>query len=421
MIVKDCKHCRSQDLTATSHAATMSALPSAAANSMFDEIRPYRDDETRDVLQRTIRDPELLSAVRSLLMPGWSQPLASVLEPMLGLYLRWQARKVNSVSDLQAVMEKYLVHAVDTTTAGFTVSGLQYVPRDRACLFIGNHRDIALDPAFMSLSLHRCGLNTCRIAIGDNLLSKPFVADLLRLNKCFIVNRSVTGNRQLLKTYQQLSQFIEHSIVKESTSVWLAQREGRAKDCDDRTEPAILKMLHMSGKKGGHSLAEHLGALCVIPVSISYEFDPCDAMKAEELLAVKGGTTYAKSEHEDISSIGLGVSGEKGRVHLAFCPPLSGTSESAEQVASEIDASLHRHYQLQPSNLFAFEQLGNTTPQWLQQQVYGKTRDAQWLERKQETFRQRIASASTDKRDMILHMYAQPVHNRLALENPQSV
>lgn len=399
----------------------MSALPQAAAHSMFDEIRPYRDDEARDVLRRTIRDPELLSAVRSLLMPGWSQPLAGVLQPLLGLYLRWQARKVNSISDLQAVMEKYLVHAVDTTTTGFTVSGLQHVPRDRACLFIGNHRDIALDPAFMSLSLHRCGLNTCRIAIGDNLLSKPFVADLLRLNKCFIVNRSASGNRQLLKTYQQLSQFIEHSIVDEETSVWLAQREGRAKDCDDRTEPAILKMLHMSGKREGRSLAEHLATLCVIPVSISYEFDPCDVMKAEELLAIKSGITYAKSEHEDVSSIGLGVSGEKGRVHLAFCPPLSGLAESAEQVAREIDSLLHRHYQLQPSNLLAFEQLGNTAPDWLQEQVYGKSWDPQWLAGKRDVFMQRIAPSSPDKRDLILQMYAQPVHNRLALEKFQGV
>lgn len=399
----------------------MCALPPAAANSMFDEIRPYRDDEARDVLQRTIRDPELLSAVRSLLMPGWSQPLASVVEPMLGLYLRWQARKVASVSDLQSVMEKYMVHAVDTTTAGFTVSGLQHVPRDRACLFIGNHRDIALDPAFMSLSLHRCGMDTCRVAIGDNLLSKPFVADLLRLNKCFIVNRSATGNRQLLKTYQQLSQFIQHSILTESTSVWLAQREGRAKDCDDRTEPAILKMLHMSGKKDGLSLAEHLATLCVIPVSISYEFDPCDAMKAEELLAIKSGATYAKSEHEDVSSIGLGVSGEKGRVHLAFCPPLSGSAESAEQVAREVDSLLHRHYQLQASNLIAFEQLGYSTPDWLQEQVYGKSWGSQWLADKHKVFMQRIAPLTTDKREVILKMYAQPVHNRLALENPQSV
>ncbi|MFK7730633.1 MAG: 1-acyl-sn-glycerol-3-phosphate acyltransferase [Pseudomonadales bacterium] len=399
----------------------MSALPQTAANSMFDEIRPYRDDEAFDVLQRTIRDPELLGAVRSLLLPAWSQPLATVLDPLLGLYLRWQARKVHSISDLQAVMEKYLVHALDTTTAGFTVSGLQYVPRDQACLFIGNHRDIALDPAFMSLSLHRCGLNTCRIAIGDNLLSKPFVADLLRLNKCFIVNRSASGNRQLLKTYQQLSQFIEHSIVTESTSVWLAQREGRAKDCDDRTEPAILKMLHMSGKKNGRSLAEHLATLRVIPVSISYELDPCDVMKAEELLAVKNGTKYAKAEHEDVSSIGKGVSGEKGRVHLAFCPPLSGASESAEQVAKEIDASLHRYYQLQPSNLLAFEQQGQTAPQWLQEQVYGKTVNPQWLASRRDKFMQRIQQLSPDKRDMIVQMYAQPVLNRLALECPQSV
>ncbi len=388
---------------------------------MFDEIRPYRDDEARDVLQRTIRDPELLTAVRRLLLPSWSQPLASVLDPVLGLYLRWQASKVNSVSDLQAVMEKYLVHAVDTTTAGFTVSGLQHVPRDRACLFIGNHRDIALDPAFMSLSLHRCGLNTCRIAIGDNLLSKPFVADLLRLNKCFIVNRSATGNRQLLKTYQQLSQFIEHSIKTEATSVWLAQREGRAKDCDDRTEPAVLKMLHMSGKKAGRSLAEHLGTLCVIPVSIAYEFDPCDVMKAEELLAIKSGTKYSKSEHEDVASIGRGVSGEKGRVHLAFCPPLDCHSESAEHIAREIDASLHRHYQLQPSNLLAYEQLGHTAPQWLQEQVYGKSASPQWLESKLKEFTQRIQPLARDKRDTILAMYAQPVINRLALESAESV
>ncbi len=398
----------------------MCAPLSVATILMFDDIRPYHDDEVRDVLRRTVRDPELLSAVRRLLLPAWSQPLAGLLDPLLGVYLRLQVRRVNSISDLQAIMEKYLVHAVDTSTAGFTVSGLQHVPRDRACLFMGNHRDIALDPAFMSLSLHRCGLNTCRIAIGDNLLSKPFVADLLRLNKCFIVNRSASGTRQLLKTYQQLSQFIEHSIVTESTSVWLAQREGRAKDCDDRTEPAILKMLHMSGKASGRSLKEQLDTLCVIPVSISYEFDPCDAIKAEELLALKEGGQYAKSEHEDVSSIGLGVSGEKGRVHLAFCEPLSGDYTSADEVARAIDASLHRHYQLYASNLIAFQQQQHVVPDCLIDEVYGKSADPALIERKTTEFMQRIKGFSAQKRETIIQMYAQPVHNRLALESSQS-
>ena len=378
---------------------------------MFDEIRPYRDSEVRPVLDRLVADKELLKAVRELMFK--SSPLAFdfLLLPVLKMFLKWQVRNVHNVEDFQHVIEKYMDRAVESSCTGFDVRGVENIPRDKACLFVGNHRDIALDPAFMGLALRQHGMSTCRIAIGDNLLSKPYVADLMRLNKCFIVNRSATGPRQMLAAYQKLSAYIEHSICDEQSSVWIAQREGRAKDGNDRTEPAIIKMLSMNGKKNGLGLSEQLDKLCIVPVSISYEFDPCDESKAKELLALRKEGGYAKAEHEDLSSIAKGITGDKGAVQLSFCSPLKGHFDTAKDVANAIDTAILSEYHLYANNLNAYRQLHGELPaDFLSSQavVPGLDKAALQLTR-------RITQYPKELRELVMNMYATPVQNKLSL------
>ncbi len=380
---------------------------------MFDDIRPYNDAEVRSVLRKTVANRELLAAIRTMVFPNWPR----FLEPMISLYLRWQVRNVDSVASFQHVVERYLLHMMDSTMDGFTVSGLDNIPRDRACVFIGNHRDIVLDPAFMNLALHRNDLETCRIAIGDNLLSKDYVADLMRLNKSFIVKRSAKGPRQLLQAYRQLSDYIAHSVLESHCNVWIAQREGRAKDGNDRTEPAIIKMLYMHGKQSGLRLSEYLSKLPLVPVSISYEYDPCDQLKAGELEALDKTGAYTKAENEDIESIAAGVRGWKGKVHLAFCPPVNATVESAEQAAVEIDQHLHRNYRLHASNLCAYQQQKHTVPLALLKELLpDNASEGRVLEEECACFLEHLQQVPTVLQDRVVSMYARPVHNRLVLE-----
>ena len=172
---------------------------------------------------------------------------------------------------------------ISTTTTKVEFSGLEKLTADQNYLFISNHRDIAMDPAFVNWGLHQQGLDTVRIAIGDNLLKKPFVSDLMRLNKSFIVKRSAKGVREMMAAFKALSGYIKHSLSVEKQSIWIAQKEGRAKDGNDQTDPAILKMLYMNGKGQKLAFSEYMTGLNIVPVSISYEYDPNDVAKANEI------------------------------------------------------------------------------------------------------------------------------------------
>ena len=214
-----------------------------------------------------------------------------------------------------------------------------------------------MDPAFTNYALHRGGYETARIAIGDNLLTKPWVSDLMRLNKSFIVKRSVSGPRELLAASKTLANYIQHSLLEENSPIWIAQREGRAKDGVDRTEPVIIKMLSMSRDKREQEFGEHIRSLGIVPVAISYELDPCDAMKAKELFQKATEGRYEKGEQEDVASIAQGIAGEKGRVHVSFGTPLGGGLDTPEAVAREVDRQVISEYCLHPTNLYAYRRL----------------------------------------------------------------
>jgi hypothetical protein len=328
----------------------------------YAEIRPYRDEEVTGVLDRLLHDPEFLETLARLRVGSLASALPPVWRYLARMYLRRQLRHVHSVHDMQMVVKAYMERMIEDTTAGFSVSGLDQLDASKAYLFMSNHRDIAMDPAFTNYALHSGGHDTIRIAIGDNLLTKPWVADVMRLNKSFIVKRSVSGPRELLAASKNLAGYIQYSVVTENAPVWIAQREGRAKDGFDKTEPAVIKMLSMSRDKGEQSFGEHIASLHIVPVAISYELDPCDDLKARELHERAQTGRYEKAEQEDVASIGRGIAGAKGHVHVTFGEPLGDAFGTANEVAAEVDRQILKGYCLHPTNLYAYRRLHECDP-----------------------------------------------------------
>ena len=276
----------------------------------FDAIRPYDDAEVPAVLARLLSDPAFLDILTHFRFPRAAGALGWLLKPLIARRLRKEFAGVTCVSTLQDKVEYYVDQTIDRATDGVTYTGVEQLKAGTAYLFLANHRDIVMDPAFVNYAVYHAGLPTPRIAIGDNLLQKPFVSDMMRLNKSFIVHRSISGRREKLAAYQLLSAYINHSIRNDATSIWIAQAEGRAKDGDDRTDSAILKMFHMSRKD--EPFGAVIQSLNLTPVSISYEYDPCDQAKARELYIRATTGTYKKAPGEDDNSIAKGITGYKG-------------------------------------------------------------------------------------------------------------
>jgi len=379
----------------------------------FDDIRPYNDNEVRPVLERNLNNREFIGAVASLRFPRAAGVLGFVVRPLVRMVLRHQFGKVANVLDFQIIVERYVARMIASTTTQFTVSGLENLDRSQPYLFVSNHRDITLDPALVNYSLHHAGHDTVRIAIGDNLLTKDYASDLMRLNKTFIVKRSAKGPRELLASLRKLSAYIRQSITVDRHSVWIAQREGRAKNGIDQTEPAILKMFALSAPKGT-SVGAGLLELKMVPVSISYEYDPCDLMKARELYIVATAGSYQKGPQEDIASIAAGITGTKGDVHLAFGRPLTILPDSVDEVATMFDREIVTNYVLHPSNYFAFHALYGEYPRG----VYGAKCvqfDASALESHRVEFAARLEQCPPDHRPFFLANYANAIVSKQKL------
>ncbi len=374
----------------------------------FQDIRPYHDDEVRPVIDTLLNNSEFISSIASFALPKLYRWLPTVARFLTHRKLATQLNGVNTVKSMQGVIASYMDQMIEKTTSKLTNSGIENLSREKSYLFVSNHRDIAMDPAFVNYMLYHAGFNTMFIAIGDNLLKRPFVSDLMRLNKSFIVKRSLKG-RDLLKSSKQLSEYI-HYLVENKDNVWIAQREGRAKDGVDRTDTALLKMLSMARRELG--LKESLGALHIVPVSISYEFDPCDTLKADELYQKKELGAYQKDEKSDINSIVQGMIGFKGHVHVAFGEEICLDSDDADAAAALIDRQVVSNYLLQPSNYFALEKLRETDPEFAQD-IAPSTEamtDASIAE-----MQQRLDQAPPNIRPYLLQMYANPVLSRAKL------
>ncbi|MFT6987008.1 MAG: hypothetical protein ACJAT7_002858 [Psychromonas sp.] len=359
----------------------------------FSDIRPYNDDEIQPAIQRVINNKEFLDAIISFRFSKTAKFTGFILKPLLRRYFLYKWGTINSIDGMQRIVGGYIQHMIDSTTTQFSYSGLENLEPTQNYLFVSNHRDIAMDPAFVNWALFSENFKTVRIAIGDNLLSKPYVSDLMRMNKSFIVKRSVSGVREMMKALTHLSEYI-FSSLQEDSSIWIAQREGRAKDGFDKTEPAIVKMFYVNGKKKKIAFSDYIKQLNIVPVAVSYEFDPCDQQKAQELYDKAEKGEYKKSEFEDLESIVRGIVGKKGHVHVAFGSPLQGEFTDADEVAKEIDAQIYQNYYLHPSNFIAAKQASQKI-----------------TESDKQAFEKHFMAIKPELQASVLTMYANPVKN----------
>ncbi len=379
----------------------------------FEAIRPYDDAEVSTVLARLFADDAFLGTLTRYRFPKLAGPLGWLLKPVIAHRLRREFASIDSVAKLQDRIEPYVDNTIGRATDGVTYSGVERLKPGTAYLFLANHRDIVMDPAFVNYAVYHAGLPTPRIAIGDNLLQKPFVSDLMRLNKSFIVHRNLAGRREKLAAFQLLSAYINHSIRVDGQSIWIAQAEGRAKDGDDRTDSAILKMFHMSRKD--EPFADVIRDLHLIPVSISYEYDPCDQAKARELQIRASTGGYTKAPGEDDASIALGITGYKGRVHIAFGSEIGSASEDAKQLAQEIDREILGGYRLFPVHYLAYAMWAERDPE-LAVPTAAEVFGADELARAQSQWQKRLDACPAEQRPYLVQQYATPVRNQYRIK-----
>ncbi len=367
----------------------------------YSDIRPYKDTEVAKVLNAMLHNDELVGAISHYKFARCYRWFPRMTRSIVRIGMARQFGDIETVRAFQSIVAGYMQKMIGLSTRKITCSGIENLDQDGAYLFMSNHRDIAMDPAFVNWMLYHKEMQTVRIAIGDNLLSKEYVSDLMRLNKSFIVKRSAKAPREMLKALTHLSSYIDHSIVVDEASIWIAQREGRAKNGDDKTDAALLKMLYMSQRKA-RSFAQMTQRLNIVPVSISYEYDPCDVHKAKELAVKATGQTYEKGEFEDIESIVAGITGNKGDVHVHFGDVLKGDIETPADLACFIDEQIQTNYQLHSSNLIAAGQVEGVNEAKLRQ------------------FNQRFEGLSDAERLIAISMYSKPYENQKQMNNKRN-
>lgn len=321
-------------------------------DSIFDDIRPCNDNEVQVELNKIISDDLVLNSILKFQYPVLYKRFSFILKPFVKLYLKQKIKKILTVKDFQKLVATFMEKVIKSTTDGVELVGFDKLDKNKGYLFISNHRDISLDPAFIDIALYMSGRDTVRIAIGDNLLRIPAATSLMRLNKSFIVKRSVEAPREKLKALSHLSHYIGLSI-EEGESVWIAQREGRAKDGNDKTEDAVLKMISLYGRQKKQDFKEYMSSLNIVPVSITYEYDPNDLAKARELNEKELTGEYRKEEFEDIDTITRGIRGYKGHVKLVAGDPITGGFENAEELAAILDKFIWSNYEMYPTALIS--------------------------------------------------------------------
>lgn len=378
-------------------------------NVEFDEIRPYHDEELPQVLEELIADPMFRQVVGAV-MPGvpfeaWSQKM----------------RACKTKQDFQkafcyGILKKLETEATDGVSLDYTALS---AGKGAAYTYISNHRDIILDSGFLSVLLVEQGMDTVEIAIGDNLLIYPWIKKLVRVNKSFIVQRALTM-RQMLAASACMSRYMHYTIGEKKQSIWIAQREGRAKDSNDRTQDSVLKMLAMGGEG---DVVDRLMEMNIAPLAISYEFDPCDFLKAQEFQLKRDVADYKKTSADDLLNMRTGLFGYKGRVHFQMAACINDElakldrslpkPEFFTRVSALIDQRIHANYRMYPNNYIAHDLLEGNENFASCYTAEEKQRFVSYLEKQLE--RVTIPNKDVDfLRRMMLLMYANPLKNQLA-------
>ena len=323
----------------------------------FKDIRPYVDSEVAEVLSSLTSNQSVINALIGLQFPGIFSKI-----PFFKFFIKQRlisrAKIINTIDDYQKLFKKLMEKVVEESINGFRVNGLDQLDKNDSYLFISNHRDITLDAALLALNLYQSGFKTFNIAVGNNLMEEKWASDLFRLNKSFIIQRSGATKKEIYSGLSLASQFINKSIFQDNDSIWIAQKQGRAKDGIDETDPALLKMIHLTERKS-KSIADYFNSLKVVPVSVSYEFDPNDQLKALELDAYESKNQYVKQKDEDLKSIANGITGFKGNVILNISEPLQfEPSENYQEISNKITNIIVKMYELYPINFAACNLLG---------------------------------------------------------------
>ena len=375
----------------------------------FNDIRPFEPEELPEVFDRLIADQQFCS-VLSYLYPG--VPVEAIAAKMKGCKDNLAFQKAFCYQFFHGLLKKASL-GCDADFSAIDL-GARYT-------FISNHRDIVLDSALLDVLLIDAGCSTtCEIAIGDNLLSLPWVKDLVRVNKSFIVQRSLSM-REMLVASKTLSEYMHYAIECKNENIWIAQREGRAKDSDDRTQEALLKMMAMGGEG---SAIDRLVALHLVPLAISYEFDPCDYLKAQEFQLKRDVPGWKKSAHDDVVSMQTGIMGFKGHIHyhcapcidqwLLSLPADTPKTDLFRIIAEHIDKEIHANYRLFPANYVALDMLHGTDRYASEYSADDKARFEKYLEGQMA----KVTLENRDEafiRECMLKMYANPAINQLAL------
>jgi len=373
-------------------------------DSEFDDIRPYRDEEIASVLKRLSGNQMLLSGIRKKVFPRFPKLTEESLDCLVKTYFRMKLGTIRTVEQFQRKITSDVVlkRIINRTSDGLSFSGLENLERRSPHIFISNHRDIVLDSALLSYVVANNGFGIPVIAFGDNLMINEVVSDLIRANKAFVVKRGLPPRERIKEAYK-LSRYIWH-LHEKGELVWIAQREGRAKDGNDRTDKAVIKMLYLSQRKGGLSFSQYVRRVNIVPVAISYELDPCDVLKAKELKEGAERNDREKKMQADLLSMYHGVTGHKGRVHIALGNRLQEEYQTEADVAREIDRTIHRMYKLWPSNYIAYDEY-----------MGSREYSSNYSSEQRSAFLRRFHEEPPAIRSRVVAMYAQPVINRRSL------
>ena len=374
----------------------------------FEEIRPYHDEELPQVFEELIADPAF-QQVACAVMPG--VPFEAIAQKM---------RASKTKQEFQENLCYGILHKLaKDTTDGLILESMAVLNKQSAYTYVSNHRDIILDSGFLSVLLVEQGLDTVEIAIGDNLLIYPWIKKLVRINKCFTVQRALTM-RQMLESSIRMSRYMHYTIAEKKQSIWIAQREGRAKDSNDRTQDSVLKMLAMGGEG---DLIDRLMEMNIAPLAISYEYDPCDFLKAQEFQLKRDIEGYKKTTQDDLISMQTGLFGYKGKVHFQTAPCINDKLEQLDRslpkqelfssISACIDRRIHGNYRIYSGNYVAYDWLNNTSEFADHYTSEEKQRFVTYIE--QQLGKIKIPNKDEDfLREKLLLMYSNPLVNYLA-------
>ena len=377
--------------------------------SIYDDIRPFDPEELPAAFERLLSDAQF-QQVLGYLYPG--VPLEAVKTKMMACKTNLEFQLAFCYGFLKDLMAK--------ASKGFDMN-VEAVDVTKRYTFVSNHRDIVLDSALLDVLLYDAGFNTtCEIAIGDNLLSLPWVKDLVRLNKSFIVQRSLSP-REFLMASKKMAEYMHYVVGEKNDNIWIAQREGRAKDSNDRTQPSILKMMAMGGEG---SPVDRLRQLHIVPLAISYEYDPCDFLKAAEFQLRRDVPGWKKTALDDVNSMRTDIMGYKGGVHYHCAPCIDGFLDNLspdipktkvfDVIAEHIDKEIFRNYRLYPSNYIALDMLEGNEAHAGRYTADDKAAFEKYLQGQIA----RIDIPNKDEaflRERMLTMYANPARNSLAV------